>query len=113
MILLIRSIGARVKDQRSCTLTAELKMQQPKEQSIRKKLGSILGLGASKTTPTPQKTIEDLGKLEHSTFITDDVLRVCFYYVIGRSSVNFSQYTEVCLSYFNTQPNSPQVLILS
>ena len=51
-------------------------MQQPKEQSIRKKLGSILGIGASKTSPTPQKTIEDLGKLEHSTFFSEDVLRV-------------------------------------
>ena len=51
-------------------------MQQPKEQSIRKKLGSILGIGASKATATPQKSIEDLGKLEHSTFFTDDVLRV-------------------------------------
>ena len=51
-------------------------MQQPKEQSIAKKLGSILGIGASKATPTPQKTIEDLGKLEHSTFFNEDVLRV-------------------------------------
>lgn len=51
-------------------------MQQPKEQSIRKKLGSILGIGASKATPTPQRNIEDLEKLEHTSFFTDDVLRV-------------------------------------
>lgn len=88
-------------------------MQQPKEQSIRKKLGSILGLGASKTTPTPQKTIEDLGKLEHSTFITDDVLRVCFYYVIGRSTENIQLTSHNIQKYANTQFNSPQVLILS
>lgn len=50
-------------------------MQQPKEQSIRKKLETILGIGASKP-PIPQKSIEDLVKSEHSTFFTDDVLRV-------------------------------------
>jgi hypothetical protein len=53
-------------------------MQQPKEQSIRQKLGLILGIGASKGTATPQKTIEDLDQLEHSTFFTDDILRVCY-----------------------------------
>lgn len=51
-------------------------MQQPKEQSIRRKLGIILGIGASRTTPTPQKCLEDLSNLEHSTFFTADVLRV-------------------------------------
>ena len=65
----------RFRGQRSRTPEgSEWKMQQPKEQSIRKKLGSILGI--AKTTPTPQKTIEDLDKHEHSTFFTDDVLRV-------------------------------------
>lgn len=69
---------ARFRVQRSRTLSAVEgeKMQQPKEQSIRKKLESILGIGASKASPTPQKTIEDLDKHEHSTFFTDDVLRV-------------------------------------
>lgn len=62
-------------------------MQQPKEQSIRKKLGSILGIGASRATPTPQKNLEELGKLEHSIFFTDDVLRVQ-YHPIKRKDIN-------------------------
>ena len=52
-------------------------MQSQKEQqSIRRKLGSILGLGASRAIPSPQKSYEELGKLEHTAFITQDVLRV-------------------------------------
>jgi len=51
-------------------------MQPSREQSIRSKLGSILGIGSSRTTSAPQRNLEDLGKLEHSTFFTADFLRV-------------------------------------
>ena len=52
-------------------------MQSQREQSIRRKLGSILGLGQSRGTQSPQRSLEDhVSKSEHSTFITDDVLRV-------------------------------------
>ena len=54
--------------------TAE--MQPPKEQSIRQKLGSILGLGASRAAPLPQKSYEELDRQERSIFFTADVLRV-------------------------------------
>ena len=57
-------------------LNTKRKMQLPKEQSIRSKLGSILGIGSSRTTPVPQRNLEDLSKLEHNTFFTADVLRV-------------------------------------
>ena len=51
-------------------------MQPPKEQSIRQKLGSILGLGASRAAPLPQKSYEELDRQERSIFFTADVLRV-------------------------------------
>lgn len=52
-------------------------MQSQREQSIRQKLGSILGLGQSRGVQSPQRSHEDhVSKSEHSTFITDDVLRV-------------------------------------
>ena len=51
-------------------------MQPQKEQTIRQKLGSILGLGASRAAPLAQKSYEELGRQEHGTFFTADVLRV-------------------------------------
>ena len=52
-------------------------MQSQREQTIRQKIGSILGLGQSRGAQSPQRSHEDhVGKFEHSTFITDDVLRV-------------------------------------
>jgi len=50
-------------------------MQPQKEQTIRQKLGSILGLGASRAAPLAQKSYEELGRQEHGTFFTADVLR--------------------------------------
>ena len=53
------------------------KMQPSREQSsIRQKLGSILGLSASRAPALPQKSYDELGRPEHSTFFTADVLRV-------------------------------------
>lgn len=99
---------ARFKGQRSRTSSSPgKKMQQPKEQSIRKKLGSILGIGASKTSPTPQKTIEDLDKHEHSTFFTDDVLRVCNFknYISQLWDEHFSRsWIAVCLLSEDSEP---------
>ena len=52
-------------------------MQPSREQSsIRQKLGSILGLSASRAPALPQKSYDELGRPEHSTFFTADVLRV-------------------------------------
>lgn len=56
---------------------SDVAMQSQREQSIRQKLGSILGLGQSRSIQSPQRNLEDhVSKSEHSTFITDDVLRV-------------------------------------
>lgn len=74
-IFSIRLIGV-VESVESTQFSPDNKMQQPKEQSIRRKLGSILGIGASRTTPTPQRSLEDLSQLEQSKFFSADVLRV-------------------------------------
>lgn len=53
-------------------------MQPAKEpSSIRQRLGSFLGgLGSSRSTPLPPRAREELSRSDHTTFFTDDVLRV-------------------------------------
>ena len=51
-------------------------MQPAREQSIRKKIGSIFSLGNPRSNPTPPKSHEDHVNQEQSPFITEDVLRV-------------------------------------
>lgn len=53
-------------------------MQPVKEpSSIRQRLGSFLGgLGPSRSSPLPPRALEEMGRSDHATFFTDDVLRV-------------------------------------